>query len=138
MTASTTFQWSKAYSVGVAVLDEQHQVLVAALHDLDEALRRGAGLAVIDEILKRLVDYASLHFATEENFMVQYRYPAFHIHRHHHQKFRVALAGFLSDHQAGKSGVPVKVLLFVQQWLKQHVLKQDKLYTDFLHARGVH
>ena len=36
-----------------------------------------------------------------------------------------------------EAGLPVELLLFLQGWLKQHVLKTDKSYVSFLSARGV-
>jgi hemerythrin len=32
----------------------------------------------------------------------------------------------------------VELLLFLQSWLKKHVLRTDKQYSAFLNARGVH
>jgi hemerythrin len=55
-----------------------------------------------------------------------------------HQKFVQAVTKFLDDYHAGKPGVPVSLLLFLQTWLKEHILLADKAYGSFLNARGVH
>jgi hemerythrin len=39
--------------------------------------------------------------------------------------------------KAGKPGVPVSLLLYMQTWMKEHLSKTDKLYSAFLNARGV-
>ena len=135
--ASSTFRWTEAYSVHVAILDEQHRRLFDTVNDLDRALREGDGNSAIDAILARLVDYAVVHFAAEESLMKQHEFPGLPTHRTQHEMFRQTIAGFLEDHQAGKAGVPVSVLFFMQGWLKQHVLKTDQQYSAFLNARGV-
>jgi hemerythrin len=47
------------------------------------------------------------------------------------------VAKLLEDHHAGKTGVPVSLMLFLQTWLREHILVSDKAYSSFLNARGV-
>ncbi len=51
--------------------------------------------------------------------------------------FRMKIATYLEDQKAGKASVPVSLLFFMQDWLKQHILKTDRQYSAFLNARGV-
>ncbi|MGZ4789783.1 MAG: hypothetical protein ACXVZX_14790 [Terriglobales bacterium] len=52
--------------------------------------------------------------------------------------FRQKIGTYLEDLKAGKPGVPVSLLLFMQEWMKQHPLTTDRQYSAFLNARGVH
>jgi hemerythrin-like metal-binding protein len=135
--ASSTFHWTDAYRVNIAVLDRQHQKLFDVVNELDQALRVGEGNAVLDAILQKLVEYALTHFVSEESLMQRYSYPALTTHRTQHEMFRRKIAGFIEDHRAGKPGVPVTLLQFMQDWLRQHLLRTDKLYSAYLNARGV-
>lgn len=138
MPATTqTFHWTEAYSVNIAVLDEQHRKLFATVNELDAALRAGRGSAVMNSVLQKLVNYATEHFAAEESLMARHDFPGLFTHQIQHALFRRKIDELLADYQAGKSGVPVSLMLFMQDWLKQHVLKTDKLYSAFLNARGV-
>ena len=136
-TASRTFEWTDAYRVNIAVLDRQHQKLFEIVNELDQALKNGNGESAVDAILQKLVEYALVHFASEESLMHKHRYPALFTHRTQHEMFRKKVAQFLEDHRAGKSGVPVLLLFFMQDWLRQHVLRTDKLYSAYLNGRGV-
>ncbi len=136
--ASSTFRWTEAYRVNIAVLDEQHQKLFDAVNELDQALRRGEGTPAVDPILAKLVEYANVHFAAEEALMKQHDFPGLPTHRTQHELFRQKLAVYLEDHKTGKAGVPVSLMFFLQDWLKKHVLKTDKLYSAHLNSRGVH
>ena len=134
---SDTFHWTEAYRVNIALLDQQHQKLFRTVNDLDQALRVGEGNANLDSILNQLVGYALVHFEAEELLMEKYGFPGLLTHRTQHQMFRDRMAHFLEDRNAAKPGVPVALMLFMQGWLKQHVLKTDKLYSAFLKAHGV-
>ena len=136
-TSAPAFRWTERYSVHIAVLDRQHQGLFDAINELNAALASGEGSAVADPILKKLVDYALTHFSSEEVLMTEYEFPGLSTHRMEHQKFAEAVTKFLDDYHAGKRGVPVSLLLFLQTWWKEHILVADKAYSSFLNARGV-
>src|SRR5208282_4119780 len=120
MNATTaTFRWTEKYSVNVAALDNQHKRLFATINELNQALASGEGKAVTEPVLQKLVDYAMSHFAAEEALLAEHGYPA------------------TASHRAGKPGVPVSLILFLQTWLKEHILVTDKAYTNFLNSRGV-
>ena len=131
------FRWTDIYKVNVAVLDQQHQSLFDTVNELERALRVGEGNAAIDGILDRLVTCAGLHVAAEESLMERHSFPGLPTHRIQHEMFRKKMATLLDRHRDAKAGVAVELLLFLQTWLKQHVLRTDKQYTSFLNARGV-
>jgi hemerythrin-like metal-binding protein len=132
-----TFHWTEAYSVNIAALDEQHRRLFNTLNELHRALQTGDGVAALKTVLQKLTNYAAEHFAAEEALMAQYDFPGLSTHRDRHEEFRDKLAEFMDAHSAAKAGAPVTVLLYLQDWLKNHLLKTDKQYSNFLNARGV-
>jgi hemerythrin len=132
------FRWTDIYKVNVAILDQQHQGLFDTVNELERALRVGEGNAAIDGILDRLVTYAGLHFAAEESLMERHDFPGLSTHRIQHEMFRTKMRTLLERQRSAKAGVAVELLLFLQSWLKKHVLRTDKQYSAFLNARGVH
>jgi hemerythrin-like metal-binding protein len=136
--ASPAFRWTEKYSVHVAVLDQQHQDLFAAVDELNQALAAGEGNQALDAILQKLVDYTISHFVAEESLMEQHGFPGLATHRAQHQMFREKLAAFLEDRRAAKPGIAVALMFFTQNWLTQHVLHIDQQYSAYLNARGVH
>lgn len=138
MSVSTgTFRWTEAYGVNITALDQQHRQLFDTVNELDQALRSGDGDSAIEPVLDKLVNYALVHFAAEESLMQQHDFPGLPTHRSQHEAFRRRITTYLEDHKAAKPGVPVSLLFFMQDWLKQHVLKTDKQYSAYLNARGV-
>lgn len=136
--ATGTFRWTQVLSVNIAIFDEQHKKLIDTMNELDQALRKGEGKAALDPVLDKLVEYALVHFAAEESLMEQHGFPGLSTHRAQHEEFRRRLAEYLEAHKAGKPGVPVSLLFFMQEWLKNHLSKTDRLYSGFLNARGVY
>jgi hemerythrin-like metal-binding protein len=135
--ATGTFHWSEAYSVNIAVLDQQHKLLIETVNQLDQALRKGEGKAALDSVLDKLIEYALVHFAAEESLMQEHDFPGYSTHRTQHEEFRKKLAEYLEAQKAGKPGTPVSLLFFMQEWMKEHLSKTDKLYSAYLNARGV-
>lgn len=135
---TSAFRWTEKYSVNIAALDAQHQGFFAIINELNEALARGAGGRITEPVLRKLVEYAQAHFGAEEALMTEYQFPGLETHRMEHRRFAQTVAKFLEDYRAGKRGVPVSLLLFLQTWLKEHILASDQGYSSFLNAQGVH
>src|SRR5271169_2064385 len=115
-TPNSAFRWTEQYSVNIAALDAQHQGLFATINELNEALARGAGARTTEPVLLKLVQYAQTHFGAEEALMTEHQFPGLETHCMEHQRFGKKVAKFLEDHRAGKQGVPVSLLLFLQTW----------------------
>ena len=131
------FHWTEIYSVNIALLDQQHERLFETVNKLDVALAAGEGNAAVETVLNELFDYAFDHFSAEESLMKAHAFPGLPTHRAEHDIFREKVATFREEYRAAKPGVAVSLLLFLQPWLRQHVLKTDKQYSAFLNARGV-
>jgi hemerythrin len=81
--------------------------------------------------------YAKYHLADEEALMAEHNFPSLSSHRAAHEQFGKQIEAFLAEHRQGKVGVPAHLLMFMQSWLKEHVMRIDKQYSAFLNARGV-
>lgn len=131
------FSWSEAYSVHIELMDQQHKAMFAAVAELNEALATGHGDAILGPTFGRLMEHARQHFADEEALMMRHDFPTLTTHRAEHEHFRKQIEAFIEDHKRGKVGVPSSLLLFLQRWLKEHVMHTDKQYSAFLNARGI-
>ncbi len=119
-------------------MDHEHRRLFDVMRELDSALAVGSGQLVIDRVLKKVTDWAELHFANEEDLMRRHGFPGLDAHRAEHDEARRQFRTYERDREAGKSGVPVSLLLFLDEWLRQHILKTDLGYAAFVNARDNH
>lgn len=60
------FPWNPQLETGIALIDEQHRVLVNLINRLAQQHVQGASEAEVQAILGELADYANYHFRTEE------------------------------------------------------------------------
>jgi hemerythrin-like metal-binding protein len=130
-------RWDFSYSVKIAELDHQHQRLFRTVAELEYAVRMGRADYVIDEVLEKVIEHTISHFAAEENLMEQHGFPGLAAHRRDHQMLAQKLTKFNLSNLAGRPDVPAALLDFLQDWLREHILKTDREYSEYLNARGV-
>ena len=67
--------WKNEYSVNVKVLDEQHRQLFEIINLLNKIIYNEQDASQLAEVFARLREYVTVHFATEEQLMLQHGYP---------------------------------------------------------------
>lgn len=126
------FNWEEKYSVGIESIDEQHKELIDMINSLHTAMHEGKANTSIEVILDALVDYTKTHFKDEEDLFRKYAYPHLEEHILEHNKFIDTVGTFVQDFKNKKIGLSVKILDFLSDWLKDHILLSDKKYSSFL------
>ena len=132
-----TLRWKQSYSVNVAELDLQHERFFGTVAELELALSLGRADTIINEVLEKIVTHTIEHFAAEEAMMQEQGFPGLAAHSYEHCVLSQKLSQFNLSNMAGRPGIPSALLEFLQTWLREHILKSDKKYGDFLNARRV-
>ena len=131
-------QWTEKLSVGVNELDAEHQRLVAMLNDLYDAAQAGKGKDALGPILDGLITYTQNHFAHEERFMTQHKYPGFAQHKGEHEALAKQVLDVQAKYKAGAgAALSMEVLNFLKNWLTKHIQGTDKQYGPFFNERGI-
>lgn len=129
-------QWNAGFEVGYGTIDSQHRQLVDILNVVMEGLKKPTGDIATQTALKRLIDYTKSHFSTEDNLMVEHKYPDIAPHRKQHSDLIAKVEALHADVKAGKQLVGPKTVMFLQNWLVDHILKTDKRLAAFLVAKS--
>ncbi len=129
-------QWNESLSVGISRIDLQHKNFIRLLNDLDESLSLGRSEALSD-ILWSLVDYAKIHFATEEELFLLHDYPESKEHIQDHEAFNRKVAQLQSKSGENINQIAAELLRFMREWLNNHVIQVDQKYSAFLISKGV-
>ncbi|GAP05918.1 hemerythrin-like metal-binding domain [Anaerolinea thermolimosa] len=127
-------QWEDRFSVGMDRFDRQHHVLVDLINELHESMREGKGQQELGSILEKLIQYTRVHFASEEEWMVQYQYPGYARHQASHESLTRQVLEFQRQYQDGTIGLSVQMIHFLKEWLVNHILGEDKAYAGFFQA----
>ena len=126
-------KWSEEYLVGVEIIDEQHKKLFVIGNKAYELMKNEFYIDKFDrfmEIIDELKDYTIFHFQTEEDYMQQIGYKRLFTQKVEHQNFINKINSLnLREIDANQEQAILDILDFVATWIKNHILKVDKLIT---------
>ncbi len=126
------FEWKPEYSVKIPEIDTQHQRLFALAAELHLALTHGRGYTLLEQCLSNLVDYTKVHFASEESLMAQCHFPRAAEHKMEHDKLAAQVLDLQQKFREGEGTVSMSLLLFLKNWLENHIAGSDQQYSKFL------
>jgi len=129
--------WNEKYSVGIKVIDEQHQVWISLINKLHSAMVKGEGSKILADILEEVVNYTKTHLSFEESLFDKYNYPEKAQHKEIHKKFTNQVIDFQKDIKSGTKVMTLDVMNFLRTWLIDHITKTDRKYTDFFNSKGL-
>lgn len=125
--------WTSSLSVGVKLLDDQHKMWFEKAEALFDAGKNRKEKEQIGEMLSFLDAYTKKHFADEEQYMLQIKYPGYNEQKKAHTEFIAQLAKLRSDYD--KSGGSLPVILnannMIINWLTNHIARMDKKIGEF-------
>ena len=67
-------EWQPDFATGVAIIDDQHRVLIKMLNQASVELTDYSPLSDLERIVQGLLNYAGYHFQTEEKLMAEHGY----------------------------------------------------------------
>ncbi|MET0069487.1 MAG: bacteriohemerythrin [Candidatus Thiodiazotropha sp.] len=130
-------EWDPSMATGIADIDKQHQYLVDTLQEANRRLLADDDAGHMKKVVKGLLGYAIMHFETEESLMQVYGYAAAHpedakAHIAQHRDFSSRIVAINEQLREGRAISRIEVLLFLNNWLREHVLGIDQLLGRFL------
>lgn len=128
--AKDFFIWQNNYSVGNIIIDDQHKQLIEILNNLHNAFIKKEHENKIGLVILNLVDYTEIHFKTEERLFKQSNYEHSQEHINEHKLFIKQVNKFKSNFNKDKTILTKDILIFLKEWLEQHILVSDKKYID--------
>ena len=124
-------QWKAEYLIGVELIDEQHKHLFEIGNRIYELLENYIYVDKYDKIvaiINELSEYTRYHFKTEENYMIQIKYPKYFDQKVEHDDFIRKIEEIdLRDLDENQNKHIGDILTFVFTWILEHILKKDKL-----------
>ncbi len=132
-------QWDPSLSIGVTLIDEQHQMLVQRLGDLGRAIDSSQGEARISEMLNFMIEYTDFHFSAEEAHMAAHAYPGLAAQQKQHKAFKGMLRQLVDDfrEEGATKALATSINVFLTNWLIQHIQGVDAELGTFLNEKGV-
>ncbi len=136
--------WDDSISLNISEIDNQHKQLVKILNELFDAMKDARGFEVLDDILKRLIDYTEYHFSTEERYFDQFRYIESETHKEEHRllikqvnEFKKAFDEGQMKRDGSQSVLTVDLWNFLKKWLIDHIQISDQKFAPLFKEKGV-
>lgn len=125
------YEMKEEYKIGVELIDEQHKKLFELADKAYMLLKDAFSLDKYDkivEIVEELKEYTIFHFKSEEEYMESINYKRLFTQKIEHEKFIKALDAIDLRHiDQNQDDSLVKMLNFLNEWLTEHILGNDKL-----------
>lgn len=131
-------EWTDEISVGIQEIDEQHKQMVDIINRLyDTIIHPTPDETAVKAIMNDLVQYTAIHFAVEESLFRIFEYGDYENHKKHHEELRQEVMALNERVQNGSEKITVELMGFLRNWLKNHILIEDKRYAPVLIDHGV-
>lgn len=135
------FKWKEDFSVNVQMIDDQHKELFKLGTELYTLVSAKDGIDRYDEIMVvigRLSDYTVEHFDYEEGVMKDNNYDNFDEHKRQHDAFVSKIQSIKAeDVDVRQRKIGMDLIVFVSNWIENHILVTDMKYKEFLNEKGV-
>jgi hemerythrin-like metal-binding protein len=124
-------EWDESLALHLPAIDSQHKELIGWIKALNDAVLKGEGAQVIDDVLQKLVGYVQEHFSYEERLMLSHNFPGFTSHRQEHDFFVTRLGDMQAKFTNGEE-LSIKTLDFLILWTINHIKGTDQIYGRFI------
>lgn len=135
--APLAITWRPEFATDVAIIDDQHRVLINMLNEASLKLTDRSPIEDFLRIVQGLLNYAGYHFQTEEKLMNDNSYAAAcgadseqHLSQHH--AFAEKVVAVKTGLKAGQRIAKADLVNFLTEWLTDHILNTDKKLGAFL------
>ena len=128
--------WDDDLSVGIQEIDEQHKILVGLINRIyNEAFIKHDN-SIANEVLAELVLYTLIHFSVEESLFRIFNYPKYEEHKAQHAELTKQVMA-MKDRIAQGEQINIDLINFLKNWLKKHILQEDKKYSRFFAEKAL-
>jgi hemerythrin len=129
--------WDDALASDVRIMDSQHRLLAGLLNELHAIQAGSGGQEAMGKVFASLVDGAGKHFSTEERLMLALEYPGYARHKAEHDALMGRILALQRELSAETASITPEIVLFLRDWLTQHIQEADKRLGFFLRKRGI-
>ena len=130
-------EWNDRLSVCIEEIDDQHKKLVGIINQLYQAFKAGTASEQLNQIVEQMYDYTDYHFETEEKYFRKFGYEDSEEHTKEHKAFLKKALEFKRDQRNGKVTAPYEVMLFLKNWLINHIMGSDQKYAELFKMNGL-
>ncbi len=130
-------EWSDKYSVGISKIDYEHKQFIDIINKAIATKEHNDNPEELKEILYGITTHKTIHFSTEETFMTEFDYPEYKSHLEEHSDFCKKMIAYCNRVSDGDYQIVNEILVYLKQWLVNHILVTDKKYIECFKRNGL-
>ena len=92
---------------------------------------------ILVDVLTSLAAYTQAHFSDEERVMRLHNYPGYVAHKKAHDQLVSQVRNFRQEAETDKAVITLGLMMFLKNWLLEHIQREDAKYGPFLNAKGI-
>ena len=126
--------WNPSLETGILKIDQQHKELFRQADILTDTAQKDR----IPSTLEFLGKYVFKHFSDEQIMHASSKYPKAETHKEMHRQFITTFKNLKKEYeQSGHNlAVVMKINKMVVDWLKEHIMIQDKDFARYYQSLG--
>ena len=117
--------WKEEFSVGVVEVDHEHQELIESINNLHRSVQEGVTRKQVIEGLGDIYAQIAAHFALEEKYMRDSRYPAYSAHKTDHEALLDDLRDIMDEVEDDGDFDERRLSIDLDRWLSDHFRTHD-------------
>ena len=130
--------WSEEFSINVAEIDAQHKTLLEHVNNLHAGVEAQIDKDKLRRMVVDLVDFARLHFSTEEKLMKKHGMEHSKKHLKEHKALLRHLEHIVDGVSKGKYPTFYSDYDISNDWFLAHIMGYDKKMGEYLNSKGVY
>ena len=130
-------EWKAEYNFDVKFIDDQHKYFFRTMSKLRDCVKKGECAKSGTDIFFELAHYVEHFLIQEEIYFKDYHFPNYNQHKELHNDFIERFIKFQKDFESKSDQVCSDMLVFLEGWFNNHILKYDKEAIEYLTERGV-
>lgn len=124
-------EWSEDLEVGHTEIDSQHKLFVGIINRIHEKVEAGTEKKMVESLLVELLRYSEFHFCSEENFMLEHKYPDLLEHKREHEKVLATLRNRIFSLKYEYIDFD-QLQEFLVEWFSMHTKITDGKFAGYL------
>lgn len=129
--------WDDSLSVKIDSIDNEHKKLIGMINEFYDNVKEESSTELVVKIVRRMREYTQTHFRSEESYMRIYNDPGYLKHKEEHDSFVDKVKDVEERCANGKLVASFEITNFLKKWIRDHIQKTDKQYTQLLLKNGV-
>ncbi|MFN8257492.1 MAG: bacteriohemerythrin [Bacteroidales bacterium] len=134
---SDLINWNDSYSIELVIIDQQHKKWIEFINILYKSYKAKAPKADIQENISKLLDYTDYHFGFEEKYLEDFNCNTYETQKKEHASFIATIKKHFALFENGDMDVVYKLIIYLNNWVINHIQNEDKRYVECFKLNGL-